>query len=192
MRCSLQWLGGWLTHYNISWQTKLSFISVAIWTLRTVFTGRRKPLATGKSSMVRRWKLDEFHAHLMIRTPGLLFPERQCYIRHILMGNGLLAHTFWWRRRSARSCGLHHLQTCHETFTKLRVYHNPCTLTEMEMNMQKEMPVIYERNSRKIKKINCLRCAQLWLDGGGGTCSIYFRSRVLAIIQNCKGHHKFA
>jgi len=57
MGCLLWWLGDWLTHYNISWQTKLSSISVAIWTVRTVFTGHRKPSATRKCSMVRRWIL---------------------------------------------------------------------------------------------------------------------------------------
>jgi hypothetical protein len=110
-------MGDWLTHYNISWQTKLSSISVAIWTIRTVFTGHRKPLATSKRSMVRRWIQEEFYAHLIIWASGLLFPERQCYIQHFMMGNGLLAHIFWWRQRSARGCGMHHLHTYHETFT---------------------------------------------------------------------------
>jgi len=48
---------------------------------------------------------------------------------------------------------------------ELRVYHNPCTLIEMEMNIQTEIPVIHERNSRK--RMNCLRCAQLWLNREG-------------------------
>jgi hypothetical protein len=35
---------------------------------------------------------------------------------------------------------------------ELRVYHNPCTLIEMEMNIQKEIPVFHESKSRKRKK----------------------------------------
>jgi hypothetical protein len=51
---------------------------------------------------------------------------------------------------------------------ELRAYHNPSTLTEMEMNIQKEIRVIHERNSRKRKKMNWPRCAQLWLNREGG------------------------
>jgi hypothetical protein len=32
---------------------------------------------------------------------------------------------------------------------ELRVYHNSRTLIETEMNIQKEIPVFHERNSRK-------------------------------------------
>ena len=65
---------------------------------------------------------------------------------------------------------------------ELRVYHKPCTLIEMEMNIQKEIPVIHERNSRKRKKMNCLRYAQLWLDREG-------RNLQYLLMEQGVGHH---
>jgi len=108
----------------------------------------------------------------MIRAPGLLFPEK---VLHPVYPEGqwftcthiLVEDIVQQGAVGCLVCGPV-MRLLPADSNELRVYNNPCTLKEMEMNIQKEILVIHEMNSRKRKKMNCQRCAQLWLNREGG------------------------
>jgi hypothetical protein len=62
---------------------------------------------------------------------------------------------------------------------ELTVYHNPCT-HKNEMNIQKEIPVFHERNSRKINELPEL-CSAMAVKGGGSLQHLLYLQDV--------GHH---